>query len=501
MISTKKQSRKWNHLNIMQKSGIRILLFLLLAALIPPSTYSYANESGQIVKAEISKLLQEEPLLNGALAGISIRSAKTGEVLYEHNGDVRMRPASNMKLLTSAAALSVLGEKHVFRTEIRLDGKRDGNILKGNLYIKGFGDPTLLKEDLTLLAKDIAHSGGIKNIEGDLIADDSWFDKVRLSPDLIWSDEYAYYGAQISALTVSPNKDFDSGTIIVEVSPGLKVGDPAQIKLSHKTNYVKIVNQAVTISPDGEKNLTIERNHASNTILVKGFLPIGAKVEKEWIAVWEPTQFVLDLFKQELAKQGIKLSGTTSVGDTPMEADILTSHRSLPLSELLIPFMKLSNNGHAEILIKEMGKVRKGEGSWEKGIEVLNEQLPKLGVNPDTLVIRDGSGISHVNLIPANEISKLLYTVQKEKWFPAFLKSLPVAGNRDRMVGGTLRKRMDALEVKAKTGTISTVSTLSGYVETKKGEILIFSILLNNLVDEEKGKEIEDRIVHLLANT
>lgn len=485
-------------MNIIQKSGIYILVFSILATFLLPSSNAYANESDQIFQAEINQILQEEPLLKGGLAGISIRSASTGEILYEHNGDIRMRPASNMKLFTSAVALSVLGEEYQFKTEIRIEGKRDGNILKGNLYLKGFGDPTLVREDLNQMAKDIANSG-ISIIEGDLIGDDSWFDDVRLSPDLIWSDEYAYYGSQISALTVSPNKDFDSGTILVEVSPGLKVGDPAQIQLSHKTNYIHIINQAVTISPDGKTDLTIDRKHGSNTIIVKGFLPIGAKIEKEWIAVWEPTQFVLDLFKQELAKQGIKLLGTSKVDETPKDANVLTSHLSIPLSELLIPFMKLSNNGHAEILVKEMGRLRKGEGNWEKGLEVLNEQLPKLGVNPNTLVIRDGSGISHVNSIPANEISNLLFHVQKEKWFPSFLKSLPVAGNSDRMIGGTLRKRMESLNVKAKTGTIATVTSLSGYVETKKEETLIFSILLNNLLNEEKGKEIEDKIVEIIA--
>ncbi|MFP7299289.1 D-alanyl-D-alanine carboxypeptidase/D-alanyl-D-alanine-endopeptidase [Neobacillus niacini] len=484
----------------MHKSVIRILLFLILAVLLPPSTYSYANVSHQLLKEEINKLLQEEPLLNGGLAGISVRSAKTGEIIYEHNGETRLRPASNMKLLTSAAALSVLGEEHRFKTEIRIDGKRDGKILKGNLYIKGFGDPTLLKKDLTRMAKNIADSGGIKKIEGDLIADDSWFDDVRLSPDLIWSDEYAYYGSQISALTLSPDKDFDSGTILVNVSPGSKIGDPAIIKLSHKTKDVKIINEAATISPDGETDLIIDRQHGSNTIVVEGFLPLGTKPNKEWVAIWEPTKYVLSLFKKELEKQGIKLTGTAKLGETPREAKTLINRPSIPLSELLIPFMKLSNNGHAEILVKEMGKVRKGEGSWEIGLKVINDELPRLGVNTDTVVIRDGSGISHVDLIPANEISKLLFNVQKEKWFPTFLNALPVAGERDRMAGGTLRNRLESLNVKAKTGTISTVTSLSGYVETKKGETRIFSILLNNLVDEEKGKEVEDKIVEIIAS-
>jgi serine-type D-Ala-D-Ala carboxypeptidase/endopeptidase (penicillin-binding protein 4) len=486
-------------LKIFRKSILPILMLSFVTVYLVPFSHLFAAEPNDRFQTEINQLLQEEPMLKGGIAGISIRSGSTGEILYEHNGDVRMRPASNMKLLTSAAALSVLGENYRFKTEVKINGKIAGNNLKGNLYLKGYGDPTLLRKDLTKMAKDIAKNG-ISFIQGDLIADDSWFDAVRLSKDLVWSDEYAYYGSQISALTVSPNKDYDTGTVIVEVSPGLKVGDAAQIKLSHRTEYIKVINQSVTISPDGETDLSIEREHGKNTVYVKGFVPLGAKNKKEWISVWEPTQFVLDLFKHELAKQGISVKGRYKVGETPKDARILTSHLSMPLSKILIPFMKLSNNGHAEILVKSMGKLKKGEGSWEKGLEVLVEQLPRLGVNPNTVVIRDGSGISHVNLIPANEISGLLYRVQKEDWFPSFINALPRAGNKDKMTGGTLRRRMESLNVKAKTGTVSTVTSLSGYVTTKKGEIFIFSILLNNVLDEEKGKEIEDKIVGIIAN-
>lgn len=481
------------------KKRSHILVILILTAFLLPYSNSNANDLEQPLKVELDQFLQNDPTLKGGLVGISIRSAKTGEILYEHDGETRMRPASNMKNLTAATALSVLGEDYRFKTEIRTKGKRDRNTLKGNLYLKGYGDPTLLIEDLSQMTKDIADSG-ITVIEGDLIADDSWYDDVRLSPDLVWGDEYAYYGSQISALTISPNKDYDSGTIQIKVTPGKKVGDAAQIQLSHKTSYVKVINQTMTIAPDGKTELSIDREHGTNTIIVKGFIPIGAKTKKEWIAVWEPTQLVLDLFKQELKKQGVNLKGASKLGETPQDADLLTSHHSLPLSELLIPFMKLSNNGHAEVLVKEMGKVRKGEGSWEKGLEVLNEELPKLGVNTKNLVIRDGSGISHVNLVPANEISMLLFHAQQQKWFPAFFESLPVAGISEKMVGGTLRKRMVGLNVKAKTGTITTVSSLSGYVESKKGETLIFSILLNNLLEEDDGKVIEDKVVEIIAN-
>lgn len=175
-------------------------------------------------------------------------------------------------------------------------------------------------------------------------------------------------------------------------------------------------------------------------------------------------------FSRSLKQVGINYTGQLKRGETSKDARQLFVRNSISLRELAIPFMKLSNNGHGEIIIKELGKVKRGEGSWESGLEVLNNYLEDIGIDPSKLVIRDGSGISHVTLIPANVITDLLCRIQDRNWFTSFYRSLPVAGNGDRMIGGTLHDRMYGLPVVAKTGTIMGVSTLSGYLTTRQGK-------------------------------
>lgn len=478
-----------------------IFLIVLLGASIPKTHPVYAVNDW---KQQLNQLLKEDPDLQGAIAGISVRDAATGEVIYDHMGNIRLRPASNMKLMTAAAALSVLGENYTFKTEVLTDGKVKKNILNGNLYLKGKGDPTLLKEDFDNMSAELKNLG-IKKINGHLIGDDTWYDDVRYSTDLSWSDEQAYYGAQVSALTASPTRDYDSGSVMIDILPGKHMGEKAEVNVTPATDYVKIVNRTETVPEDGKKQLTIEREHATNTITISGTIPVKSKTHKEWIGVWDPTRYALALFKQSLVEQGIEVIGKTKTAMAPVAAQVLHTRQSIPLSELLIPFMKLSNNGHAETLVKEMGRVVNGEGSWERGLEVMERELSKFGVNTSTMVLRDGSGISHVNLIPATQISQLLFSIQDESWFQPYFNSLPIAGASEKMTGGTLRNRMKFPPLKdhirAKTGTISTVSSLSGYVKTNSGKTLIFSIMLNNLLDDRKGKKIEDKIGQILASS
>jgi D-alanyl-D-alanine carboxypeptidase/D-alanyl-D-alanine-endopeptidase (penicillin-binding protein 4) len=480
---------------------IIIGIFLLNVDYNSNQVFAYVNQI--TLNEKINQILRNEKDLKGAIAGVSIRSGSSGQLIYEHLGDIRMRPASNLKLLTAACALSVLGKNYTFSTEIIANGRLKKGILAGNLYIKGKGDPTLVKSDFDKMAEKLQKMG-IKKISGDFIGDDSWFDQTRFPLDLPWSDETAYYGAPISALTASPTADFDAGTVVINIIPGEKVGTKPYVKVNPETNAVHIINKAETVSTDEKKNLKILRQHDKKTIIVQGTIPVNDKAVKEWISVKDPTKFAMDLFNQSLINHGIKVKGKIKTGKAPDNRKPLLIHDSIPLSQLMLPFMKLSNNGHAEILIKAMGREKEGEGSWEKGISVLKSSLIKFGLNPQIMVLRDGSGVSHVDLVPANQITQLLFNIQKENWFPAYLHSLPLAGEKNKAIGGTLRNRLNdpALRgrIRAKTGSISTVSSLSGYVDTNSGQTLIFSILLNNLLDEDCGKKIEDKIVMLLAN-
>lgn len=484
---------------------LMIIVLIFIGGIVTTTAPSMvlAKGTGQTWIQQLNQLVQTEAELQGAIAGISIRSASDGRILYQHQGNTRLTPASNMKLLTAAAALKVLGEDYTFSTEVYSDGRMRKKGLAGNLYLKGKGDPTLLKADFDKMAVEIKKRG-IKKITGDIIGDDSWYDDIRYSLDLPWSDETTYYGAQISALTASPTTDYDAGSIKVVIRPAEHEGDRPAVKLTPKTTYVKIINRALTVDQQGKKKIEMVREHGKNTIMINGTIPVNSKKITETVGVWEPQKYTLSLFKQSLGEHGIKVLGTIKTGAVPESAKLLYTHQSMPLSKLLVPFMKLSNNTHAEILIKEMGKVVAGEGSWEKGLSVLKSELTKWGVNPDTMVLRDGSGISHVTGISANQISQLLFAVQKEEWFPVYLYSLPVAGSAEKLTGGSLRNRMQTQgiqgKVQAKTGTLSTVSSLSGYLTAKSGQKLIFSIILNHLLDEENGKMIEDQMVSIIAN-
>ncbi|MGP7815763.1 D-alanyl-D-alanine carboxypeptidase/D-alanyl-D-alanine endopeptidase [Niallia sp. 01092] len=253
------------------KSTKQILLFMLVFSLIIQlngSRNQHVQATGHTSKlsSDIHTILTSEPDLKGSLAAISIRDQNSGVIVYEHLGNTRLAPASNMKLLTAATALAILGENYRFKTELYTDGIVKNGILHGDLYLKGKGDTSLDAVELDKLAKTLKNKG-IKQVTGNLIADSSWYDSTLLSIDLAWSDESTYYGAKISALTASPNKDYDAGTVIAEVTPSKKAGQTANLTVKPQTNEVNIINKTKTVQKEGKKELHFSREHGSNIII------------------------------------------------------------------------------------------------------------------------------------------------------------------------------------------------------------------------------------------
>ncbi|MFO2462415.1 D-alanyl-D-alanine carboxypeptidase/D-alanyl-D-alanine-endopeptidase [Pseudomonas sp. 15FMM2] len=444
--------------------------------------------------------LLADPALAGASVSLMVRDVRTGSTLYQHNPRTRLIPASSLKLLTTAAAMDVLGPQYRFSTQLLSDGGRQGERLMGNLYLRGLGDPTIQWADYQALAANLAGQG-IRQVQGDLVFDDTWFDAERLGLDWAHDDEDKYYGAQISALTVSPNADFDAGTLTVTAKAPAVVGQPVSITLSPPTDYVQLSNLAVS----GMGNsYGLNRQHGTNLLRLRGTLAPGTQ-SRQSVSVWEPTQLVANLFARALAEQGIAVQGKRVIdGTSPATARVLAQHQSAPLQELIRPLLKLSNNSMAEALLKAMGRQQANAGTATAGVTAVADFLTRQGLDPTTLSQVDGSGLSRRNLLSAQNFTDLLLVVSKQPWFNTWYAALPVAGNPKRLVGGSLRYRLQETSAQnnlhAKTGSMGGVSSLTGYITDAEGRRLMFSMLTNNYVVEgARIKALEDRLAIILS--
>jgi D-alanyl-D-alanine carboxypeptidase/D-alanyl-D-alanine-endopeptidase (penicillin-binding protein 4) len=488
----------------------KLLIGLATIVMFSGTTLTTISETSTVQAASPYTSLQNsinnvmtDSRMTSASTSVTIRKASTGEIIYQKNGDKGITPASSLKILTASAALETLGENHRFSTDLLTNGTVAKGTLYGNLYLRGQGDPTLMKKDFDHFASMLANRG-VKRLSGHIIGDDTWFDADRLSPGIAKEDESYYYAARISALSLSPNTDYDAGSVIVDAKPSVN-GRVANITLTPATGVVRIVNQSRTVPKGYSNTLKIKREYGTNKVIISGNVPLGSAGKKEWITVSNPTAYALDVFKKSLASKGITFVSTSKVvsGTTPKNARVLLSKKSMPLKDLMIPFLKLSNNTHAEVLAKEMGKVKYGVGSWDAGLRVMREYADSVGLDVNQWVFEDASGMSHANKIPSSQLTQLLHHVRSEPWYGTFLKGLPIAGGYERFVGGTLRLRMKTAPAKgnvmAKTGSLDNVSALAGYAKTRDGELLIFTVQTQNT--KSSTVPVIDRLATSIANS
>ena len=466
--------------------------------------------------------------VDGVLAGgrfwrkaewsVLVVSLDRGDTLYARNPDLALAPASNMKLITTAAALHHLGPDFRYRTYLLADGPVQDGVLQGDLVLYGTGDPALsdrfFRSDTEVFENlaDQLRKAGIQAVAGDLVGDGSYFTGPAVEPSWDPRDINEWFAAPVSALSYNENM------VALRVEPAAWLGAPPRIQTVPRAAGVSIVNDARTVGapPEAYRRLAVVRRTHEEPIRVVGEIATGhAEVWRE-MSVSDPPHYAATIFQEVLADRGIEVYGRVR-SVSASKASIVTgaalwapgfrkvrvptvvaTHQSPPLLDLLSVVNKESHNLFAEMVLRSVGAVARGDPSFEGGVSGVRDFLTgSVGLAADAVVQKDGSGLSSENRVSAESFVALLsYMAASQQW-ESFWTTLPEAGRR----GGLSRmyRSPAAGNLRAKTGTIEGVSSLSGVVRSASDERLAFSIIVNGVPSTWRAKRLEDRIGISLA--
>jgi serine-type D-Ala-D-Ala carboxypeptidase/endopeptidase (penicillin-binding protein 4) len=431
---------------------------------------------------------------------VVVKSLQSGETLYSLNPRKLMMPASNLKIVTLAAAAERLGWNYTYATRLFAAGDLDAGTLRGDLVVVGSGDPSITSETADAVFGEWAGrltAAGIRAVAGRIIGDDDEFDDNGLGFGWSWDDLPDDYAAAVSAL------QFNENAVRVTVAPGPAAGDSAGISIAPAGSGLEVVGDVTTGGAGAAESIAARRLPGSMRLALAGSIPAGHAPATLVVSVENPTLFFARALRQALIARGIDVRGPAvdidEVRDAPPRPPSpIATHTSPPLSTLALRLMKISQNLYAETLLKTMAAA--APRTAERGRAAVAAALQPWGVGADALILRDGSGLSRYDYVTADAlVSVLAHVAGDERLRGPFEAALPVAG-RD----GTLANRMKGTaaegNARAKTGSMSNVRGLSGYVTAASGERLVFSMLANNF--EVAGATItgaEDRIVVRLA--
>ena len=465
------------------------LLFLLL----PIST------AAATLAQRIEKILSQ-PAARRAFWGVEVLDLDSRQTLYQLNADRLFTPASNTKLFSTALALVRLGPNHRFLTRLAATSPPDADgRIAGDLVLVGGGDPNFssrvlpyetqtefLKnrlEPVDDLAAQVAELG-VRRIDGDIVGDDTFFVWQRYPEGWAQDDTIHGDGAPVSALVMNDN------TVTLRIRPGERVGDPAWLTVNPPAGYFTIDNRTRTVEPGvAARSIRIHREPGEQTLRVWGEIAVGDKGRAEILAIDDPALFAAQALRDALLRRSIVVLGRPvsrhafpyefadlakgGPAETPGGEWVLASRSSMPLIEDLRVTNKISQNLHAELLLRAAARSRRGIGSIEASLAELKQFLLEAGIAPENFSFRDGSGLSRMNLVsPAAGVTLLAY-MWDSPYRGQWLETLPLAA-----VDGTLRGRFvstaAAVRLRGKTGTLSHVSALSGYLAPADGGHIAF---------------------------
>lgn len=461
------------------------------------------------LKSKVHQSVTRPEMKRGSI-GLKVVSLDTGKVWFDHNSEKYFMPASNNKSFAVATAIEKLGPDFKFVTSVYASKSPDKNgKVKGNVTVFGRGDVSISSlfndgdyfKGIDALADRII-AAGVKKIDGDLIADDSYFSGDAVPGSWEVDDLSTYYGAEVSSLPVNDN------AIDVSIAPA-KAGQPCVLNLKPANSVITLINKCVTSPDNTKRDISVQRSVENGPITVAGSIAANEKEILRSVAVTRPALLLVDLLKQRLTQKGVAVKGKVRLaistdrvaGATPVE---IAKLESAPLSVVALRTMKPSQNMFTETILRTLGEQLGDKSdpklsSEERGLAVVRAFLKQIGAAEDGWVQWDGSGLSRHNLVtPAILIQLYTYMAKESSYSKAWVESLPIGG-----VDGTIQNRFKGTaamnNVKAKTGTIDQVSALSGYVTTGSGEKLVFSMIVNGVPDGKLRVATIDQVIVALA--
>lgn len=506
-----------NNLRPVAVAALAAFLASATAAAQPSVAAPQAEDSLKSLRDRITAHMTQ-PQFAAAAWGLKIASLDSGRTLFEHNAGKLLKPASNAKLYTGALALDRLGPDFRIKTSLYATARPNRfGTLHSSLIIYGRGDPSFAArfhngeygKILDPLVEALA-SAGVKRIQGDLIGDESFFHGPPIGSGWAWDDLQYYYGAEVSALTAQDN------VVDVVITPGASPGSPCRIATRPATPYLSFINRTETVATDGRRALEFYRPMGENAVYVSGRMSLSETNHNDAVAVRDPARWFLTLFQDALSRRGIRVSGKLRTVNwlerqtNRMDFDKLVelaTVESRPLAEIVSRMMKPSQNLYAQLLLLQVAAnspraraMVPAQTTEAIGLEELNVFLKQAGIDSDEVRLEEGSGLSRGALVTPNATVELLKFMSRHAQAEVFRDALPIAG-----VDGTLRNRLKDFpafkNVRAKTGSLRYVNTLSGYLTTAAGERLVFSIMLNNhpAPAGHPAREDLDAIVMMLA--
>jgi len=497
---------------------LRILkqYFLALLPLLIFSTTLESQTPGelQLVKLkERVEVLNTLPILKNAAWGFSAVDVAGSEIIFEHNGKIGLIPASALKAVTTAAALSILGENFRFNTVLQYSGNVDSvGTLKGNLFIKGGGDPSFCSdiiketssENVFSLFLDAINKTGIKRIEGNIIGDESVFEWNRVPGSWAWEDVGNYYGAGPCGLS------FNNNQYKIFFNPGGVINSNADfLGIKPVIPGLSFVNKVTTASSGSGDQVVVFCSPWSDTCYLTGTVPLGKKNFEVKGAIPDPAYACAVIFTNYLKDKGFEISGmpTTSRiidfygdADTSKRYDIMTI-TSPDMSTIINHINTKSDNTYSEALLNMCGLKTFNKGNTKSGVKAITAFWKGKGVNTDGFSMDDGSGLSRKNYINTSQLAGMLAVYKKEKSYLTFYNSLSVAGKNGtvrNMFKGTFAEN----NLRAKSGTMSGIRSYVGYLRNQSGKDLAFAVIVNNYNGTPKDiRVILEEILILLAGT